>query len=214
MVLGSADEQVRARWLEGLAGRGDISEASTLAGFSAHLTDAGKGPALLDFSLPDLRGMDGLWLLRRAFPDVQLMVFSGRPNEDEGRKVLATGAAGYCNTYMAPAVLQRAVEVVALGEIWVNRTLVHALVRGRAGDGAADGASGGVNRVNGAAIDTLTRREQAVALRVAQGQSNKEIGRALGITERTVKSHLGAVFRKTGARDRLHLALFLKDRGG
>ena len=158
--------------------------------------------------------MDGLWLLRRAFPDVQLMVFSERPNEDEGRRILATGAAGYCNTYMAPAILQRAVEVVALGEIWVNRTLVHALVRGRGGNGETKEAPESVNRVNGGAIDSLTRREQAVALRVAQGQSNKEIGRALGITERTVKSHLGAVFRKTGARDRLHLALFLKERAG
>lgn len=56
---------------------------------------------------------------------------------------------------------------------------------------------------------TLTRREQEVASAVANGSSNKEIARQLGITERTVKAHTGSVFQKLNARDRLHLALMV-----
>jgi DNA-binding CsgD family transcriptional regulator len=51
-----------------------------------------------------------------------------------------------------------------------------------------------------------------VAEEVARGATNKEAARRLGITERTVKAHLGAVFAKLGVRDRLHLALSLQPR--
>jgi DNA-binding NarL/FixJ family response regulator len=58
-------------------------------------------------------------------------------------------------------------------------------------------------------LATLTRREQEVACAIANGASNKEIARQLGITERTVKAHTGSVFQKLKARDRLHLALMI-----
>jgi DNA-binding NarL/FixJ family response regulator len=58
-------------------------------------------------------------------------------------------------------------------------------------------------------LSMLTRREQEVARAVANGSSNKEVARQLGITERTVKAHIGAVFQKLNARDRLHLALIV-----
>jgi DNA-binding NarL/FixJ family response regulator len=55
-------------------------------------------------------------------------------------------------------------------------------------------------------LATLTQRELEVARLIADGASNKEVGRALDISERTVKAHAGAIFEKLGARDRLHLA--------
>jgi DNA-binding NarL/FixJ family response regulator len=56
-------------------------------------------------------------------------------------------------------------------------------------------------------LSMLTGREQEVSRAVAKGSSNKEIARQLGITERTVKAHIGSVFQKLNVRDRLHLAL-------
>ena len=50
-----------------------------------------------------------------------------------------------------------------------------------------------------------------VALEVAKGATNKEIAATLGITERTVKSHLTLIFDKTGVRDRVQLALLLNN---
>ena len=55
--------------------------------------------------------------------------------------------------------------------------------------------------------DVLTERESTVARQAAIGDSNQEIATALGITERTVKAHLSAVFEKLGVSDRLQLAL-------
>jgi two-component system nitrate/nitrite response regulator NarL len=57
----------------------------------------------------------------------------------------------------------------------------------------------------------LTQRELEVARTVVSGASNKEIARQLGITERTVKSHVGAIFEKLQVRDRLQLAMLIRD---
>ncbi len=65
------------------------------------------------------------------------------------------------------------------------------------------------SRASAERLSTLTGREVEVARAVARGSSNKEIARQLGITERTVKAHIGSVFQKLNARDRLHLALIV-----
>ena len=66
-----------------------------------------------------------------------------------------------------------------------------------------------LRRAIGLAIDV--RREIDVLRLVAQGMANKQIGRALGITERTVKAHLGRVFRELGVLDRTSAALWARD---
>ena len=58
-------------------------------------------------------------------------------------------------------------------------------------------------------LKRLTQKEQEVALLLKKGLSNKEIALHVGITERTVKAHLSSIFEKTGAKDRLALALVL-----
>jgi DNA-binding NarL/FixJ family response regulator len=63
------------------------------------------------------------------------------------------------------------------------------------------------------ALQMLSERERAVALCVARGESNKEITRDLNIAERTIKSHLTAIFEKLGVRDRLQLAILLNTPG-
>jgi len=55
----------------------------------------------------------------------------------------------------------------------------------------------------------LSRREKEVALAAAAGASNKEIARALGITERTVKAHLSAIFKSLGIRNRVQLSVLV-----
>jgi DNA-binding NarL/FixJ family response regulator len=63
----------------------------------------------------------------------------------------------------------------------------------------------------GNAVDCLTPRELQVARMVHLGGNNKTIARELDISERTVKAHLSAIFRKLNIQNRLHLALFLSD---
>ena len=58
-------------------------------------------------------------------------------------------------------------------------------------------------------LNKLTHREYDIAVRVGNGENNKQIAKSCGITERTVKAHLTEVFQKLGVTDRLNLALVL-----
>jgi DNA-binding NarL/FixJ family response regulator len=91
------------------------------------------------------------------------------------------------------------------GELWIRRTLTCRLIdelgRSTAKNKAYRESLGHLNK--------LTQREYDIAVRVGNGESNKLIANACGITERTVKAHLTEVFQKLGVSDRLNLALVL-----
>ena len=101
--------------------------------------------------------------------------------------------------------------MVQAGGLWIGEALMQRLLVSTqaamaripiAASAMDESASTSVDR-----LSVLSKRELEVARTVAGGSSNKEIARQLGITERTVKAHVGAVFQKLGVRDRLHLAL-------
>jgi DNA-binding NarL/FixJ family response regulator len=156
-----------------------------------------RSVAMLDVELPRLPSWDSdKWL--ETTSGLRVVVGSPRPNDEQGTKALAAGAAGYCHAYAPMESLEQVLDVVNSGEIWMGRSLVTRLLRlvnNRAGQHAPWRA------------DMLTERENAVAQRAAVGEANGEIATALGITERTVKAHLSSVFEKLGVSDRLQLAL-------
>lgn len=159
----------------------------------------------------DETGMAGdvLWLaaeggwrerLRAAVAaGARVVVVSHTPEEDEALLALTLGARAYCHAAAAPSLLREVGEVVSRGGLWVGPALLGrflAALNQRLPAAPAQAWSG-----------LLSQREQEVAEAVAGGASNKEVAARLGITERTVKAHLGAVFEKLGVRDRLQLAL-------
>ena len=89
-----------------------------------------------------------------------------------------------------------AVRAAARGHVPIDPRVAGALLPSTGGTGAVDG---------------LSPRETEVLRLVAQGLANKQIARALGITERTVKAHLGRVFREIGVLDRTSAALWARD---
>jgi len=91
-------------------------------------------------------------------------------------------------------------RVVEHGGLWVGPRLMRRLMQGLAARGKAAAEP---------ALDMLSQRERQVAVAVAQGSTNKEIARVMGITERTVKAHLSTAFEKLGVRDRMQLSLLV-----
>lgn len=130
-----------------------------------------------------------------------LSVLSYAPNSVEAFRALDAGARGYAHALSPPELLRQVELVTANHGIWVPAELMAQVV------GGTFKALGGESRLQKDALALLTGRERAVALAVAEGQTNKEVARRLDITERTVKAHLGAIFRKLGVRDRLQLIL-------
>lgn len=137
------------------------------------------------------------------FKLIPCVVLSDQPTDEEALAAFAAGARGYCNTHAAAQLLVQIAAVVLQGGLWIGESLMKRLVSatGRLQTSVAPATEGETwSR-------SLTDREKQVARTVASGANNKEIARALGITERTVKAHVGSIFEKLQVRDRLQLSL-------
>jgi DNA-binding NarL/FixJ family response regulator len=146
--------------------------------------------------------------LAPQFKLIPCVVLSDQPTDEEALAAFAAGARGYCNTHAAAQLLVQIAAVVLQGGLWIGESLMKRLVSatGRLQGGAAPTTEGETWS------KSLTDRERQVARTLASGASNKEIARALGITERTVKAHVGAIFEKLQVRDRLQLSLRVNGR--
>lgn len=138
-------------------------------------------------------------------PKCPVVVVSIAPAPDEGLLALSSGARGYCHALATPELYRDVADVVRRGGVWVGAELMSRLV------GAV---SKGLPQPTDSALATLlSPREIEVARLAASGASNRDISERLGITERTVKAHMGAVFEKLGVRDRLQLVLLVSRLG-
>lgn len=191
--LFSADRHVQQHWRHGLAG---LVRLQVHEEWPAALPDAGVG--LVDLHMPGLPGLaqPGAWPVAGA---LQLVACSTLPHDDEGLAALRSGFRGYCNLWTSVDLLPRLVAAVAAGELWIGRSLLSRLLLTIA---VQPGAGPGTRW-----REPLTGREQEVACLVADGASNKEVARRLGVSERTVKDHLTHIFGKLHIHDRVQLAL-------
>ena len=135
----------------------------------------------------------------QQFANVPVVVLSNIPDEREAMSAVVAGARGYCHAWSSPEQLHEVAQVVSRGGYWVGQALMSRLI------GTVAKSQPVLEELPG----ELSERETEVAREVVAGRSNKEIARILGITERTVKAHLGTIFAKLGVRDRLQLALRL-----
>lgn len=140
-------------------------------------------------------------LCRGQFGPVRVIVMTGMPDDSMAVSWLGAGAAAYVHAYSSPDLLRQVLAVVQSGGVWVGAGLMQQLCS-RFGQ-----------LTTPAAIDALpaqiTLREKEVIEQLRLGKSNKEIARELDITERTVKSHLTAIFTKLQVADRVQLLLKL-----
>lgn len=128
----------------------------------------------------------------------QVIALTRQESIIEARLAISWGARGYLHYLAVRSQLLQVAEVVHAGGLWLGPELMRELVRIPAPL---------AEKSKGPSLAALTPRERSVADAVAAGHTNKEIAKALEITERTVKAHLSAVFEKLHIRDRLQLAL-------
>jgi DNA-binding NarL/FixJ family response regulator len=177
----------------------------------ATAADARKGLALaeelrpdvvlLDLHMPEVSGQVVLQRLREQLPDVRTLVVTASEEAQSLLDAVAAGAAGYLTKRASPEELRRAVIAVHEGSSVITPELAGHLLHAYAG---RTGAEAGRRPM-------LTPREQDVLRLVAQGHTDKEIGRTLGLSPRTVQTHLTRIREKTGARRRAELATWLSD---
>ena len=133
----------------------------------------------------------------------RVIVHSRHPNDEEGIRAFDAGAHGYCHTLATVAQLRTIATTVTGGGLWVGPDLMTRMIR------TVRSAQPRDPETPPEGFEELTPRERQVALAVTTGAHNKEIARQLGMTERTVKMHLGSVFKKLDVDDRVQLVLHL-----
>lgn len=165
-------------------------------------TRNGAGIVWLDSALRGLPGWsDPQWHTLLQQPGLRLVATASNPDDNAAIAALDAGCAGYCHAYAQAATLQQVAQVVATGHVWIGPTLMQRLIQGA--NRAATLTQTQTNHWRSA----LTPRECEVAEMTAKGASNQEIAARCGISERTVKAHLSAIFEKLGVVDRLQLTL-------
>jgi DNA-binding NarL/FixJ family response regulator len=147
--------------------------------------------------------------IRARRPACRLFILSDRPDDEEGLTYLRLGVVGYANSYISEDRLREAVRAIAGGSVWINQQLMQRLIATAVPQKSGEPDTGEQGN-QPQALEQLSKRELQIAQLVAEGLSNLAIAEQLGITERTVKAHLGAVYAKTSSRNRLGLALLMQ----
>lgn len=141
--------------------------------------------------------------LLQSYPSAKVVVLANTPGHAETLQALSAGAMGYAHSYSAPEMLKEIRTVINHGGVWLGQQLLKRLIE------TSVKLTGNRSELVEELLGRLTSREKEVAIEAAKGLSNKEIARALDITERTVKAHLAKTFERLGVKDRLQLALML-----
>jgi DNA-binding NarL/FixJ family response regulator len=138
---------------------------------------------LLDVSMPGMDGIETLEKLRAEFPDARVLMLTSSEAAEDVRHALRAGALGYVTKEVRRPELIAAIRTVSRGEKAISDSIARELA-------AEDEES------------SISRREAEVLGLLRQGFTNGEIGRLLGITERTAKAHVAALLSKLNAADR------------
>ena len=159
---------------------------------------------LLDLNMPGMDGFEGFNRLQHVAPDTPIAVLSGSIDPSDVSQALAHGAAGYIPKTTAGTTLVNALQIILAGEIYVPPALMTAQAQ-RGGAGA-----GGARETR---TVPLADRQMDVLKALAEGLTNKEIARRLGIAEITVKVHLQSIYRKLGVSNRTEALAAALNRG-
>ncbi|HEX9495667.1 MAG TPA: response regulator transcription factor [Candidatus Limnocylindria bacterium] len=169
---------------------------------------------LMDIKMGDWDGVTATRRIRNSVPSTRVIVLT---NHDEDELVFASiraGASGYLLKEVSASHLANAIRTVADGFSLIYPSVARRVLDefGRMKDGGAQGAAPG-GEESDLAYGDLTPREREVLKLVAAGQSNKEIATSLGITDRTVKTHISNIFSKLELDDRTQAAIYAHKRG-
>jgi DNA-binding NarL/FixJ family response regulator len=184
-----------------------IEAESSAAALEAMRTSSKVDLALVDVRMPDLDGLELLKALKADWPDMPVIMLSTYENAPYVKRALADGAAGYLLKDATPEDLSQAINVAMSGS---GNVLSPRVIQNLFED--QDSGPGGSS--NGRRSEySLTQREHDILALLAEGRSNREIAGRLYLSEKTVKAHLAAIFRKLGVTNRTQAAMMAVQMG-
>ena len=160
---------------------------------------------LLDINMPG-DGVEAARRISRSCPAVRIIMLTAHDGEQHVLAALRNGASGYVVKGISSSELVSTAHAVHGGEAYVSPGLAAKLL----GPRIANATPGACSK----SVVELTAREEQILRFVCEGQSNKEIGDNIGLTEKTVKHYMTNILQKLHARNRVEAALIAKERLG
>ena len=150
---------------------------------------------LMDLVMPRLDGLAAMRTIRARAPDVRVIVLTSYLDDATLLPALRAGAAGYLLKNAQPQEIARAVRAAHAGEALIDPVVAARMVETLAAEAHEE------------PLDRLTPREREVLILIGRGFPNKLIARELGLSEKTVKAHVGRVLAKLEVTDRTQAAV-------
>ncbi len=188
---------IERRWADAY-----IGEAESLAQGLQQARDAAWDIVVLDLSLPDASGLEGLARLRRAAPKLPVLVLSMHAEAAYASRALQLGAAGYLTKEHAIAELVSAIDRVRSGGRYLSSSLAEQLAGLLSGE-----------QVPGLPHESLSPQEYRVMLLIAAGKTAAEIADSMRLSVKTVGTYRARIIEKTSLANTAEIARYCMNHG-
>ena len=176
-----------------------VAEAGTAEEALLQIARHRPDVVILDIQLPGRSGLDACRDIRKQFPDSKVVILTSHGNERYAEQALRAGASGYVLKQVGNEELVRAVRAAYRGEMAIDtRTTTRVIAR----------LSELQSKNEENAFRGLSPREMDVLVLVAKGESNKEIGKKLNLSEITARNYVSTILEKLHLRNRIELATY------
>ena len=182
-----------------------VGEASSADEAVALVAAQAPDLALLDISMPG-GGLSAAAEIARRHPATRVAMLTASESDHDVLAAMKVGAIGYVLKGVSASGLLDVLRDMAAGRAHVSPALAARMLSAMQAGGAASPQRTGV--------EELTKREEDILRRVAEGLSNKEVANALGLQEKTVKHYMTTILEKLQARNRVEAALMARDAWG
>ena len=186
-------EGLAALLLQWEAGATVLQASGGIEGLSLAEAHPDLDAVFLDLNMPGQGGVEAIHAFRKRCPQVPVIVLSSSEDPGDVRRAIRSGALGYVPKSANPQTMLSALRLVLSGETYLPLLMLES--------SPADA----LPERNGAPHDVgggLTERQAEVLRHLCRGLSNKEISRALGLSEKTTKAHITAIFKTLGVVNR------------
>lgn len=222
IVCWNSDPVIIAHWQKVISKQYELSLVSSLNEMRSALSEASSHVSFCFIHLDDesfTSMVEHVVTIRNLFPELKIIAFPNQTSQSAALRMFSQGVNGQCAPFIGVEQLSLVLSVVETGEIWGGKAFIENLIyeSARTASLVAEPKNRGQRRgddkrqANDIILADLSQREMAVAEQVALGLNNKKIAQALDITDRTVKAHLTAIFKKLDLKDRLSLALLVQN---
>ena len=178
-----------------------IAAADSEQGLAAAAANPDIDLVLLDLALPGMSGLGLISALHQRLPSLPVVVLSALEDPENIRNAISAGAMGFVPKSAQTRVLIEALQQVLEGNVSVPGTL------GSAPNLPTGGGATGAGTGTEPDVALLTLRQLEVLSRLCQGKTNKQIATELGLSEKTVKAHVTAIFKVLGVVNRTQAVL-------